>query len=50
MNAGALFWVLMIICLIFNVWFIGTVLSPGLLVYVLLALLGWKVFGPAITK
>ena len=55
MTIGLLFWVLMILSLLFG----GASLSPkwsekmptwshGILVWVLLALLGWAVFGPAL--
>jgi hypothetical protein len=55
MDIGLLFWVIMIITLIFGLWSNWPV-GPGgikplgstLLVFILLAILGWKVFGPAL--
>jgi len=53
MGIGLLFWVLMIIWLVFG--FVKDNFSPGiglwggtLLEFILFALLGWAVFGPAI--
>jgi hypothetical protein len=52
MSLGICFWVLMIITLVFGfivAWPLNPKLTgPGLLVFILLALLGWKVFGPAL--
>jgi uncharacterized membrane protein len=53
MPIGILFWVLMVISLFFSVWSNYTPGQPfpvrnwggGLLVFILLAILGWKVFG-----
>jgi hypothetical protein len=47
MSVGFLFWILMILWLVFGFWQWGmTPLFGGnLLLWVLLALLGWKVFG-----
>lgn len=52
MNISLLFWILMLVVLIFGLW-VGwaggyRVFGPWVLYWVLLALLGWKVFGPAI--
>ncbi len=55
MNIGTCFWVLMILWLIFGLWALWPVgsgltayapLGANLLLWVLLALLGWKTFGP----
>jgi len=52
MSAGLLFWVIMIIGLLFGLYTnratLGPWVSGNLVLWVLLALLGWKVFGPAI--
>ena len=55
MSRGLLFWILMILWLVFSLWWwwpIGgasyLVLGFPLLIFVLLALLGWQVFGPPI--
>jgi hypothetical protein len=50
---GILFWVIMIVALLFfGLGHFGVVawgfFGAGLVVFVLLALLGWKVFGPPI--
>lgn len=52
MSKGLLFWIIMIIALIFGLWsqwgnfyFIGN----SVVVFVLIGLLGWKVFGPPVT-
>jgi len=54
MPAGILFWVLLVVAVIFGV---GGIVVPGnryvgwgstLVVFILLALLGWKVFGPVL--
>jgi len=52
MSIAILFWILMIISFIFGLW-ASWPLNPksgglNLLLFVLLALLGWKVFGAAI--
>jgi hypothetical protein len=57
MTIGLLFWVIMIIWLLFGLWS-NWPSTPGaagfrgiggtLIEWILLALLGWKVFGPAI--
>jgi len=55
MTRGLLFWILMILWLLFGLWWwwpaAGAsylVLGFPVLLFVLLALLGWQVFGPAI--
>ena len=59
MKIGTLFWVLMILWFILGVfafwptaagWAAYAPLGGNLLLWVLLALLGWQVFGPAIQK
>lgn len=51
MAAGIWFWIIFVICLLFGVYFTYTnvhALGGGIVVFVLLGLLGWKVFGPPI--
>lgn len=55
MTRGFLFWLLMLLWLVFSLyWYwpaggVGyVVLGLPLLLFVLLALLGWSVFGPAV--
>lgn len=55
MSKGLLFWLLMILWLLFGFWGFYSawtgqyVLAGGsLLLFVLLGLLGWKVFGPPV--
>lgn len=52
MTTGLLFWVIMLVGLLFggytNRTTIATWAMNNLVLWVLLALLGWKVFGPAI--
>jgi hypothetical protein len=54
MSAGILFWILMILSLLFGWWhYLGRAGRYGpyginLLLFILLALLGWKVFGAPI--
>ncbi len=54
MTLGLLFWVIMIIGLLFGGYTnranIGTWAMGNLVIWVLLALLGWQVFGPAIHR
>jgi len=58
MPIGIMFWVIMIVWLVFGFWQNGTELRAGrygpiggsLLTFVLLALLGWAVFGPALHR
>jgi hypothetical protein len=48
---GILFWVLMILWLVFGLWVaypVGTLMGFNALLFILLGLLGWAVFGPAI--
>lgn len=56
MNLGLLFWLVMAITLLYGVWLSYPRLpeerpraGAALLWWVLLAILGWKVFGPALT-
>lgn len=51
MNIGLLFWILMVLTLVFSLWSswpLDRKSGPSLLVFVLLALLGWRVFGPVL--
>ena len=53
MDAGVFFWVLMIVWFCFGAYngrdnIRGAFLSGDLVLFILLALLGWKVFGPII--
>ena len=56
MPIGILFWVLMIFWLLFGLWWNGDQFKAGnygifggnLLLFLLLALLGWRVFGPVL--
>jgi hypothetical protein len=52
MPMGVLFWVLMILWLIFGLWVFWTagvpVIGFNLLLFVVIGLLGWKVFGPVL--
>ncbi len=55
MSRGLLFWILMILWVVLSVWWSWPAagapyysLSLPLLLFVLLALLGWKVFGPVL--
>ena len=56
MNIGLLFWVVMVVWLLFGFYANwpagghGTSLGAHLIVWVLFALLGWAVFGPAIHR
>jgi len=53
MTLAMLFWVIMILSLLFNLWSawpLNKQNSPALLVWILLALLGWAVFGAAIHR
>jgi hypothetical protein len=51
-NIGLLFWIIMIVGLLFGLYTNRAApvpwLSNNLVLWVLLALLGWKVFGPAL--
>lgn len=53
MPIGLLFWILMILAVLAWIgaifWPVVPVWSSTVVVFVLLALLGWKVFGPALT-
>lgn len=52
MNIGLAFWILMLIWFVFGlVWHFGPAwpywgFGSGLLLFILLLLLGWRVFGP----
>jgi hypothetical protein len=51
MPKGLLFWILMILWLILGLWAVWPITNFGLaggnlLLFILLGLLGWKVFGP----
>lgn len=51
MSIGMLFWIIMILGFIFGAWASWPNWKQGgpyLPVFILLALLGWKVFGPAV--
>lgn len=56
MTLGFLFWLLMILTFFFNVWSnwpLSTGLRPlggNLLVFILIGLLGWQVFGPVLHR
>ena len=54
MSIGLLFWIIMIIWLLFGLYRNRTTLivwvGDGLILWVLLAILGWAVFGPAIHR
>jgi len=55
MTRGLLFWILMILWVIFSIWWFWpaaggsyVVLGFPVLIFILLALLGWQVFGAPI--
>ena len=56
MTIGLLFWILMLIWLVFGFWSNWPAAGPvnlrpiggTLMLFILLAILGWKVFGPAL--
>jgi hypothetical protein len=52
MSRGLLFWVLMLLWLVLTLWLTWpislSVGGPRLVEFVLFALLGWQVFGPAL--
>lgn len=51
MTFGLCYWILMLVWLVFGLWStwpIGKGSTGTLLLFVLLVLLGWKVFGPPI--
>jgi len=52
MNIGMIFWVIMIVGFVFGLYTNRTTpgawLGNNFVTFILLALLGWKVFGPAI--
>jgi len=56
MSTSLLYWILMLLWLIFGLWVSWPVtgasfrpLGGNLLLFVLLVILGWKVFGPPVT-
>jgi hypothetical protein len=59
MTISLLFWILMLLVLVFGIWFSVPAapntpwnfkfLGNNVIIFVLLALLGWHVFGPAVT-
>ena len=54
MSIGLLFWVIMLIGLLFGIYSNRTAPMPwvsnSLVIWILLALLGWATFGPAIHR
>lgn len=51
MSRGLLFWIIVLLWLVFGLWLSwGTPLYMGgaIIVFVLLVLLGWQVFGPPV--
>lgn len=51
MSKGLLFWILMILWLLFSVWSAWPgyhIIGGSLLLWAVIALLGWQVFGAAI--
>lgn len=52
MSMGLMYWILMLIWLVFGLWWHWPSWQPwiggNLLLFVLLLLLGWRVFGPPI--
>lgn len=54
MSIGIIFWVIMIVWLVFGFWRnsanIGAWVPGALIEFILFALLGWAVFGPAIHR
>lgn len=51
MSAGIWFWVIWVLCLVFGTWFFHTnlhFLGGSFVIFILVGLLGWKVFGPPI--
>jgi hypothetical protein len=56
MPIGILFWVLMILWLVFGLWSNSDEIRAGkygllggnLLLFIVIALIGWRVFGPAL--
>lgn len=54
MSIGLLFWIIMVVWLLFGAYTnratLGAWAGSGLMLWVLLALLGWRVFGPAIHR
>jgi sugar phosphate permease len=54
MSIGLLFWVIMVISLLFGLWSNWPAgakpIGSFLIVWILFALLGWQVFGPALHK
>ena len=53
MSIGLLFWVIMIVWLLFGLWQSWPTPRPignHIILWLLLALLGWQVFGPALHR
>ena len=54
MSSGLLFWIIMIIGILFSGYTnraaLGNWVMGNIVIWVLLALLGWSVFGPAIHR
>ena len=51
LSLGFIFWLIMLLLLIFGLWHTWPnypLVGMNLVVWILLALLGWKVFGPMI--
>lgn len=57
MSIALLFWILMILWFLFGIWSSwplsasnGKTVAGNLLLFVVIALLGWQVFGPALHR
>jgi hypothetical protein len=54
MTLGLLYWILMLLWVIFGLWRaypnLGGAAGPGLILFVLLLIIGWQIFGPPIHK
>lgn len=53
MSAGIWFWIIYVICLLFGVYLTHnnfTFLGGSLVIFILVGLLGWQVFGPPIKR
>jgi hypothetical protein len=49
MPLGLAFWIIMLVCLVFwtwQSWGNHLYLGGGFVIFILLAIIGWKVFGP----
>jgi hypothetical protein len=54
MPLGAFFWIIFVICILFSgfVWYTPTFRygwAPNVVIWVLIGILGWAVFGPVVT-